>query len=78
MTLIDFQSFRDIEISELLNQSWNKPHLRHRSPHVTELINRSTKLSYWVSTMVFFAEKVGLRSKIVRKFIKIATVNSFF
>ncbi|GAM20828.1 hypothetical protein SAMD00019534_040030 [Acytostelium subglobosum LB1] len=71
LTLIDFEIFTAIKPSELLNQSWNKPKLRHRSPHVLLLISRFNEISSWVSSIILSNDKVKDRARIMAKLIKI-------
>lgn len=82
MTLIDFEIYSSIKLSELLNQSWNKPKLRHRSPNVIRMINRFNEVSHWVATSILRQERIRDRSRTMAKFIRIAdyllkTLNNF-
>ncbi|KAN0031401.1 hypothetical protein ACTFIV_005265 [Dictyostelium citrinum] len=72
LTLMDFEIFSAIKSTELLNQSWNKPKLRHRSPNVLTLINRFNEISQWTATSILSYPKVKDRARIMAKFIKIA------
>ena len=38
LCLLDFAVYQKIQVSELMNQSWNKAKLKHRSPNVLALI----------------------------------------
>jgi len=81
LTLIEFTTYAAIKPAELLNQSWNKPKLKPRAPHVTKMIDRFNEVSVWVATAILKATKVKSRAKIMAKFIKIAehlrTLNNF-
>jgi hypothetical protein len=46
LTCIEYDLFARIKPTELLNQSWNKPHLQHRSPNVLAMIERYTELQF--------------------------------
>jgi len=72
LTLIEFDFFSVIQPSELLNQAWNKPKLRHRASNVLSMINRTNEVSGWVSTMILQEERLRQRAKMWTKFIKIA------
>ncbi|KAN0031445.1 hypothetical protein ACTFIV_005309 [Dictyostelium citrinum] len=72
LTLMDFEIFSNIKSTELLNQCWNKPKLRHRSPNVLELIGRFNEISQWTATSILSWPKVKDRARIMGKFIKIA------
>jgi len=63
LTICDFNIFSDLRSKELLNQSWNKQKLKHRSPNVMNLIQRSTKLSMWVASLIIYADRNLQRSK---------------
>ena len=56
ITLWDHEIYVQIKASELLRQAWNKPHLRHRSPRVLEMIERFNSISSWVAGCVLKPE----------------------
>jgi len=70
--LIEFDIYMDIKPSELLNQSWSKPKLRHRAQNVTRMIERFNQVSMWVATTIMKVTKVKPRARVMAKFIKIA------
>jgi len=72
LTLIEFKIFEAVEPTELLNQSWNKPALKHRAPNVLDMISRGNRLSFWVASMILWLETVEERCKMIVKFITIA------
>jgi len=72
MTLIEFALFSKIQASEMFNQSWNKPKLHHRAPHILNMISRSNHLSFWVASLLLWAPTLKERVKMATKFIKIA------
>ena len=74
ITLIDFEIFKNIEATELLNQAWNKPSLKHKSKNVLSMINRSTRLSHWVALMILSQDDVTVRAKMFEKMIDIGKV----
>lgn len=71
ITLIDYELFGQIRPSELLNQSWNKPKLKHRSPHVLEMIQRFNTLSRWLSGQILHTEVLKDRIKVMQHIIKL-------
>eukprot|EP01114_Cavostelium_apophysatum_P015112 TRINITY_DN4053_c0_g1_i1.p1 TRINITY_DN4053_c0_g1~~TRINITY_DN4053_c0_g1_i1.p1 ORF type:complete len:816 (+),score=199.17 TRINITY_DN4053_c0_g1_i1:322-2448(+) len=71
LTLVDYQIYKSIEASELLNQSWNKPKLKHRAPNIVSLITRSTRVSFWIATMILTQNDITARSRMYEKFIDI-------
>lgn len=72
LTLIEFDTYAAIKPSELLNQSWNKPKLKHRAQNVARMIDRFNQVSMWVATMIMKVAKVKPRARMMAKFIKIA------
>eukprot|EP00002_Diphylleia_rotans_P034055 TRINITY_DN7290_c0_g1_i4.p1 TRINITY_DN7290_c0_g1~~TRINITY_DN7290_c0_g1_i4.p1 ORF type:complete len:1286 (+),score=228.71 TRINITY_DN7290_c0_g1_i4:63-3920(+) len=72
LTLIDFSLFCRIKCHELLDQSWNRRHLRHHSPHVVSMIARFNYISSWVVTSILWQEQAKKRAKVITKFIQIA------
>ena len=47
LTVIEHRMFVDIQVSELLQQAWSKPKLKHKAPNVVALITRFNALSLW-------------------------------
>lgn len=47
LTIIEFRIFSKIKASELLNQAWNKAESAHKCRHISALISRANKLSFW-------------------------------
>ncbi|KYR00579.1 Ras guanine nucleotide exchange factor [Tieghemostelium lacteum] len=72
LTLIDFEIFSSIKPTELLNQSWNKPKLKHRSPNVLALIGRFNEISQWTASSILSYSRVKDRTRIMTKFVRIA------
>eukprot|EP00002_Diphylleia_rotans_P008724 TRINITY_DN1872_c0_g1_i1.p1 TRINITY_DN1872_c0_g1~~TRINITY_DN1872_c0_g1_i1.p1 ORF type:complete len:728 (-),score=130.63 TRINITY_DN1872_c0_g1_i1:227-2410(-) len=71
LTLVDFALFAAIQPSELLNQAWTKPKLKHRCPNLLRLIQRFNDLSAWVASSILQESKVKARCRIMARFIKI-------
>lgn len=76
LTIIEFELFANIQPTELLNQAWNKPKLKHRASNVLAMINRSNEVSGWVAAMILKQEKLRTRARMWIKFVKIAEVNA--
>eukprot|EP01113_Clastostelium_recurvatum_P023851 TRINITY_DN2845_c0_g1_i3.p1 TRINITY_DN2845_c0_g1~~TRINITY_DN2845_c0_g1_i3.p1 ORF type:complete len:831 (+),score=173.86 TRINITY_DN2845_c0_g1_i3:194-2494(+) len=74
LCLIDFDTYKSIEPVELLNQAWNKPALRFRSPNVMRMITRFNSISFWVSRLLAGEERVKTRGRIMVKILKMAQV----
>jgi len=72
MTLIDFEIWCAIEPVELLNQCWTKDKIKYRAPNVLRLIARFNELSGWVASNIVWQEKLKKRTKLFKRFIKIA------
>lgn len=84
LTLIDYDLFGQIRPAELLNQSWNKPKLKHRSPHVLEMIQRFNTLSKWLCSQILKCESIKERTKVMqhvihlgRNLLELNNFNSF-
>lgn len=81
LTQIDFSLFNQIRPYELLNQAWSKPELKHLSPHVTALIDRINKVSYWVASLILWFKNKEDRIKMIEKLLKICeelrTINNY-
>lgn len=72
LTLVDFDIYSTIKPVELLNQAWNKPKLKYRSPNVLRLIGRSTAISMWVASCVLWQPTLKERIRVLTKLINIA------
>ncbi|KAK5579589.1 hypothetical protein RB653_009273 [Dictyostelium firmibasis] len=68
LTLIDFENFRRIKPIDLLTCV----DLKHKTPHITNIMDRFNNVSTWVSTTIVRGENLKNRVKIMNKFIKIA------
>jgi hypothetical protein len=72
LTIIEFGIYSEIKSFELLNCAWSKSQLKHRSPNVLKMIERSTKVSLWIASLILKQEKIKKRVKVTQKIIKIA------
>jgi len=72
LTLIEFDNYKAIEPIELLNQAWNKAHLKHRSPNILRMIARFNSISFWVARAVVGEERFRQRVRVMTKVIRIA------
>ncbi|KAM9971336.1 hypothetical protein ACTFIW_011313 [Dictyostelium discoideum] len=71
LTLIDFSIFKDLEARELLNQNFNKPKLKYKSPTIMRMISKSTQFSFWVAYVILMEPKKEKRIKIFEKFCEV-------
>lgn len=73
--------FQDIQVSELLQQAWSKPKLKHKAPNVVALINRFNTLSLWFVYAILsvdkFRPRVRLLSKLVNTLIILFRIGNF-
>lgn len=72
LTIMDSHVFISIKPSELLNQCWNKPKLKHLAPNVLKMVNMFNQLSHSISTLILQGSKPKDRAKIVEWWIKVA------
>jgi len=72
MTLMDFNLFAQILITELLNSRWNNPLTKHTAPNVTKLLLRFDNLFRWVCESILESDNKKSRAKLIERFIKIA------
>eukprot|EP00761_Pharyngomonas_kirbyi_P000502 gb/GECH01000502.1/.p1 GENE.gb/GECH01000502.1/~~gb/GECH01000502.1/.p1 ORF type:complete len:780 (+),score=147.68 gb/GECH01000502.1/:1-2340(+) len=73
LTLMDQKIFFRIKPWELLNQSWNKKHLKHRSPNVVAMSKRFNETSVWAATNIVIPETLRERKRMYTKFIRISS-----
>jgi len=72
LTLIEFRIFSQIRPKELMNQSWQKPKLMHRSPNVLRMVKRANSVSMYVAHVILSLPTPEKRAEIIAKFIRIA------
>lgn len=72
LTLIEFDTFYRIQTSELLQQSWIKPKLKHRAPNVIAMISRFNNVSNWMGTVIVMEDKIRNRVRVMQKLIGVA------
>eukprot|EP01119_Soliformovum_irregulare_P008117 TRINITY_DN2100_c0_g1_i2.p1 TRINITY_DN2100_c0_g1~~TRINITY_DN2100_c0_g1_i2.p1 ORF type:complete len:1527 (-),score=404.68 TRINITY_DN2100_c0_g1_i2:155-4735(-) len=70
ITLIEFEYYRKIMPTELLDQNWTKR--PHKSPNVINFISRSTQVSLWVATLIIEPPRVKLRAQRFAFLIRVA------
>jgi len=73
LTLIEYELYQRIEAPELLGQAWNKEKRQCLSRNVIEQLQRTNRVSFWVSTMILIQPKIKDRIKAVNKFIGVAS-----
>lgn len=80
-TLVEHRLFCQIRPQELLNQSWNRPALRHRSPNVLHMIENFNKLSKWTATEIVkpasMQERAAKFEYFVRLLVQLRALNNF-
>jgi hypothetical protein len=66
LTQIDFELYRAIEATELLDKNWSRKGAEQLSPNLVELRKRFNQLSFWVITVVLQApEKKEQQIKVI-------------
>lgn len=69
MTLLDFELFQKIDISEIL--LWSRQQKEELSPNLTKFTEHFNRMSYWCRTQILEREETKEREKYLVKFIKI-------
>eukprot|EP01094_Clydonella_sp_ATCC50884_P020725 TRINITY_DN4364_c0_g1_i1.p1 TRINITY_DN4364_c0_g1~~TRINITY_DN4364_c0_g1_i1.p1 ORF type:complete len:880 (-),score=376.47 TRINITY_DN4364_c0_g1_i1:260-2899(-) len=72
LTLIDFEMYASIQVQELLKTAWSSEKLRHRSPHVFNLLGRLNRIAFFVPSLVLWQDTKAGRAQMVEKFIRVA------
>jgi len=65
LSRLEFSIWKKLKPSELMNQSWAKPELKHKSPHVCELISRFNSVSHFVASVILWQERLVDRVKVL-------------
>ena len=81
LTLIDWEIFKDLEVSGLINTAWTSPTKKYKAINVITLITRVNQLSYWVASNIVVLPTAQQRMKMIKRFMKIAeelkNINSY-
>jgi len=72
LTLREHEMYRAIEPSELLNQAWSKPKLKHRAPNIQACTESFNTVSNWVASIICEGPTLRIRRDRLIKFIKVA------
>ncbi|KAG2377790.1 hypothetical protein C9374_008875 [Naegleria lovaniensis] len=72
ITYMDHNLYRNIEAHELLNCSWSKPKLKHRSKNVIKSIDFFNRLSNWFATQITHEESFRERKAKLAKLMNLA------
>eukprot|EP01113_Clastostelium_recurvatum_P022051 TRINITY_DN2622_c0_g1_i4.p1 TRINITY_DN2622_c0_g1~~TRINITY_DN2622_c0_g1_i4.p1 ORF type:complete len:1359 (+),score=409.19 TRINITY_DN2622_c0_g1_i4:97-4173(+) len=72
LTLIDFDMYARIKPVELLNQSWSKEELKHRSPNALAMIARFNTISMWASSVLLWQDNIKDRVAVYARLISLA------
>lgn len=72
LTLIEFDMFRSIRNSELLNQSWNAKNRQHKASNIIKMITWFNTVARWVATEIVREESLKARVKKLSVMIAIA------
>ena len=77
LTLIDWEIFKELEISGLINTAWTSPTRKYKAINVISLIRRVNQLSYWVASNIVVLPTAAQREKLIKRFLRIADVLFF-
>jgi len=69
MTLIDSRYFKQIRLTELVGQAWNKN--KRKAPHVIRFISHTNRVTDWVVSSILSEESPKQRAKILTNFINL-------
>jgi len=72
LTLISFESFKNIKPLELYTQSWSKQNSNMLSPNVIEMISHFNRISQWIACEVVSQTVLKKRALILKHFISVA------
>ena len=69
-----FEIYRQIEPIELLDLAWSKDKLKHRAPHVIQMIDQFNKFALWCKSRILLCAGFRNRSKVYTRFVRIAQI----
>ena len=74
LTAVDWDIFKRVKCTELLNSAWTKPGKEQKSPHMLHLVNRFNQISTWVAVEILTQQVETIRAKVLEKFIHLANI----
>ena len=72
LTLVEYNRFQRISISEFLDANWTKKDRDILSPNLLHMIHHSTFTTLWIQTMILSETDIKERAKIIKWCINIA------
>ena len=69
-----FEIYRLIEPIELLDLAWSKDKLKHRAPHVIQMIDQFNKFALWCKSRILLTPGFKARSRVYTRFVRIAQI----
>ena len=72
MTRFDFDIFRNLKLTEFLDQSWSKPSSQHRCPTLVRMIGRFNAVSLWIAFLILEPPRLTHRVQRFESIIRIA------
>jgi len=72
ITDIEHNLYKAIQAKECLNQAWNKPELKHRSPNIIAFIHRFNSLTKKVVVDILKSDSKKTRAKLITYYITVA------
>lgn len=72
LTILHSYMFRQIRLSEFMNQAWQSPEKNTKAPFLTLICDYFNEVSRWVATCILTAAKMGKFEETITRFIKIA------
>ena len=73
LTLLEFDLFTAIEMSELMGLRWNTPEKEVVSPNVMKMIRRFNQTSLWVQTILLRIENKQHRVSLLQRLIEVCS-----
>jgi son of sevenless len=71
ISLISFDCFKRIKVSELHFMRWNHKEKHILSPNITEMIQRMNKINHWIIKCIISEEKLKKRVKIFEYLMRV-------
>jgi len=70
LAMIEWENFKYIQPEEFLRQTWTKH--PEKAPFIRAMIDRFNKITAWIVTWIVTAEKIKIRVKRFKHFLKVA------
>ena len=71
-TMLDYENFCQIKISECIGQRWNKESTKHLAPNITAMIGNSAAMTFFIASQILSRNSAIERAAMISFFVEVA------